>query len=167
MCLCGNAVYAMLRSAYLCIYLQSYSTAYFLHPHGKTKTPTYTFRTHLSPAFFHVVSHLHRQAIQHTHKKKIPELFLTMRWDCLTFGLSPGGFGTSIPPQQRGLSLGLLSPTGSLPGAHLLSLCTLCMKLPHVCTGCCLLSPPPHTHTHADTHAPVSPNSEIGQEARL
>lgn len=71
MCACGNAVCAVLCSAYLCVYLQSYSTAYFLHPHSKTKTPTYTLRAHLSPAFFAVVSHQAGKPI-HTRIGKIP-----------------------------------------------------------------------------------------------
>lgn len=78
-------------------------------------------------------------------------------------------FCTSIPPQQRGLSLGLLSPTGSLPGAHLLSLCLLCLKLSPDCPGCSLCWVT-HTHRHTrthQTHMPVSPGSEIGQEAGL
>lgn len=152
MCACGNAVCAALCSAYLCIYLQSYSTAYFLHPHSKTKTPTYTLRAHLSPAFFAVVSHqAGKPTHTHTHRKnsnKTQRCSSLCAQTCLTFGLGPRGLSTSIPPQQRGLSLGLLAPTGSLPGAHLLSLCALSMKLSHVRGAACWVT---HTYTHTYT----------------
>lgn len=172
MCACGNAVFC---SVYLCIYLQSYSAAYFLHPHGKTKTPTYTLHAHLSPAFFPVVSHqagkpttTHTCAHTHTqNSNKTQRCSSLCAPPCLTFGRVPRGLSTSIPPQQRGLSLGLLAPAGSLPGAHLLSL----SRPVHEAFPCLNRVLPVESHTHLHTNTPtctpVSPDSEIGQEARL
>lgn len=89
-----------------------------------------------------------RAYTQVTNSNKAQSSFL----DCLTFGLCPGGcFCTSFPPQQRGMSLGLFSPAGSLPGACLLSVCLLCLKLSLDCPGCSLCWV---THTHTPhTHA--------------
>lgn len=99
-----------------------------------------------------------RQANQHTltHRKnsnKTQRCSSLCAQTCLTFGLGPRGLRTSIPPQQRGLSLGLLAPTGSLPGAHLLSLCALCMKLSHVQGAACWVT---HTYTHTYTRTSLT-----------
>lgn len=56
----------------------------------------------------------------------------------------------------------LISPAGSLPGAHLLSV-SCAWSFPWTAQG----APSVELHTHTQARMPVSPGSEIGQEAGL
>lgn len=118
-----------------------YSTVYFLHPLGQTKTPTraHSFPTCLCCRFVrlppsccesfarleqeYTLTHSHTPTHTHTGDEfqQSSERFPSMCADCLTFGAMPlgegGSFSTSIlPHQRRGMSLDPLSPpAASLP----------------------------------------------------